>query len=84
METELSVLIQNTNLGGSERQQLPQLLNATEKLTHDRPTEPVDAVFFFGRSFFDAERRGLFQLAVDYINDGRAGYIVIPERKVRN
>lgn len=42
----------------------------------DRPTSPVDAALFFGRSWFDAEKWGLYQLMVDLYKSGTVQYIV--------
>lgn len=65
--------------GERERQKYVGLAKATTVLLSDRPQKPVDAVFFFGRSFFDAEKHGIFQVAADFINDGRGKYLFIPD-----
>jgi|SRR3989344_2111688 len=55
------------------------LKRVTEVLLNDRPPKPVDAVFFFGRSYFDAGKKDIFQVATDMIKEGRAKYIFIPD-----
>src|SRR3989344_4076216 len=52
---------------------------ATTVLLSDSPPGSVDAVFFHGRSFFDAGKRDIFQVAVDYISQGRAQYILLAD-----
>ncbi|QQG40414.1 MAG: hypothetical protein HYV37_02475 [Candidatus Levyibacteriota bacterium] len=44
---------------------------------NDRPTEPVDAALFFGRSWFDAEKTGVYQLMKDFYDQGMIKYIVL-------
>lgn len=54
-----------------------QFLEAQEKVLNDRPTEPVDAALFFGRSWFDAEKWGVYQLMKDLYGQGMIKYIVL-------
>lgn len=67
----------NRELLEAERRGLINLACATVKLLSDFPPKPVDAIFFHGRSYFDAGKRDLFQMAVDMINDGKSKYIVM-------
>ncbi len=64
------------------------LKKAYDLLCHDRPSEPVDILYFFGRSYFDAPKEGLYRLAVDLYQEGRVRKIIIPgtegERLGRN
>lgn len=50
---------------------------ATTRVLNDQPTNPVDAALFFGRSWFDAERGGIYQLAVDLHQSGLVKKIAI-------
>lgn len=52
---------------------------ATTLLLSDSPPGPIDAVFFFGRSFFDAEKQGIFTVAVDLIKQDKARYLVLAD-----
>ncbi len=52
---------------------------ATTVLLSDFPPGPVDAVFFHSRSFFDAEKQGIFILAADLIKQDKAKYLLIPD-----
>ena len=61
----------------AERLYYTQFLKAQEMVLSDRPTKPVDAAIFFGRSWFDAEKSGVYQLLVDFYRSGKAKYIVI-------
>lgn len=61
-----------------ETKRLFDLARATTMLLSDRPSEPVDAIFFFGRSYFDAGKNDLYRIAVDLIKDKKAQYILLP------
>lgn len=50
---------------------------ATTRVLNDQPTKLVDAALFFGRSWFDAERGGVYQLAVDLHQSGLVKKIAI-------
>jgi hypothetical protein len=63
---------------GKDREWSGELYEAALKLGSDRPSGPVDALFFFGRSYMDASRDGLFALAVDLYEKGMVGCIIIP------
>lgn len=56
----------------------PELFQATVVLLSDYPKRPVDALFFFGRSWFDAGKGDLFLLASDLYRAGMIKNIVIP------
>lgn len=68
---ELQALIER------ERAYNSQFLKAKTMVLSDRPTEPVDTAFFFGRSWHDAERWGVYQLATDLYQGGLVKKIVI-------
>lgn len=55
------------------------LIQARAILLNNYPTDPVDAVFFFGRSFFDAGKKDLFKVAAELIQNKEAGYIFIAD-----
>lgn len=57
----------------------PEIQDATKTLLRDAPPKPVDAIFFFGRSFFDAEKRGIFTDAADSVKSGQAKYIFLAD-----
>lgn len=61
-----------------EIKRLFDLAKATTMLLSDRPSEPVDAIFFFGRSYFDAGKHDLYKTAVDLIKDKKAQYVFLP------
>ena len=65
-------------LKDQSQEAVAEYIKATQSLLRDRPTNPVDAVFFFGRSWGDAKKEELFRLAVDYIKTDMARYIIIP------
>lgn len=54
-----------------------QFLMAQQMVLSDRPTHPVDAALFFGRSWFDAEKSGVYQLMVDLYSTGRVKNIAV-------
>lgn len=54
------------------------MIRAATILLNDCPSHPVDVVYFFGRSYFDAGKRDLFKVVVDFIKNGRAKVIIIP------
>lgn len=56
---------------------LADLRRARNMFLSDTPPEPIDAVFFFGRSFFDAGKQDLFKVATDLIDQQRAKHILI-------
>lgn len=45
----------------------------------NRPPRPVDAVLFFGRSWLDAGKQDIFRVAVEYINRGKAQYVLLAD-----
>lgn len=53
------------------------LEKVTDLVLKDRPTKPVDVAFFFGRSWFDAEKQGVYQLTVDLYKQGLIKKIAI-------
>lgn len=57
----------------------PELLDVTMTLLGDTPPRPVDAIFFFGRSYFDAEKKGISTLAADLVKQGRATDIFLAD-----
>ncbi len=62
-----------------ERKQLLGLATATTVLLSDAPSNPVDAVFFFGRSFFDAEKGGIFRVAATLVQQGNARQLFLAD-----
>lgn len=62
---------------GEEKNWLLAFNKATTMVLNDRPSKPVDAAFFFGRSWFDAERKGIYQLLVDMYQVGLVRNIAI-------
>ncbi len=61
----------------AERLYYDQFLEAQEMVLSDRPTESVDAALFFGRSWFDAEKWGVYQLMKDFYDHEVVKYIVL-------
>lgn len=53
------------------------LTKATTILLRDSPPGPVDAVFFFGRSYFDAGKQDIFTVAADFIKQNKAKYLLL-------
>lgn len=54
------------------------LEKAYNLLCNDKPNEPVDILYFFGRSFLDAPKTGFYQIAVDLYKQGMVRKIIIP------
>lgn len=54
------------------------LKKAYDLLCYDRLSKPVDILYFFGRSYFDAPKEGLYRLAVNLYQEGMAKKIIIP------
>ncbi len=50
----------------------------TDLLWKDRPKESVDVLYFFGRSFFDAHKGGLYKIAVELYKQKIVKKIIIP------
>lgn len=50
----------------------------TDMLWRDEPKEPVDILYFFGRSYFDASKKELYQMAVDLYKEKKIKKIIIP------
>ena len=51
---------------------------AYELLCNDRPAKSCDILYFFGRSYFDAPRRGFYDLAVSLYQQGMVKKIIVP------
>lgn len=51
---------------------------ATQLLWKDRPEQSVDILYFFGRSYFDAPKEGLYRLAVNLYQQGMVKKIIVP------
>lgn len=54
------------------------LKKAYDLLCHDRPSKPADILYFFGRSYFDAPKEGVYRLAVNLYQEGMVKKIIIP------
>lgn len=54
------------------------LEKAYNLLCKDKPTEPCDILYFFGRSYFDAPKHGFYQIGVDLYNQGVVKKIIVP------
>ena len=54
------------------------LQKAYDLFCNDKPVEPVDILYFFGRSFLDAPKQGLYQMAVDLYKQRMVRKIIIP------
>ncbi len=54
-----------------------ELEAVTNRLWNDKPTKPVDAVLFGGRSWHDAQKEVLYRLAKDLYKQGMAKYIAL-------
>lgn len=50
----------------------------TDLYWKDRPTEPVDILYFFGRSYLDASKEALYQMAVDLYKQKMVKKIIVP------
>ncbi len=61
----------------TEKLYYSQFLKAQKMVLNDRPTQPVDAALFFGHSWFDGEKWGVYQLMVDLYKTGMVKYIVL-------
>lgn len=82
IDSELREVLQNPqrtieSVNAKEREWWSACNKATEMVLSDRPTKPVDAALFFGRSWFDAERWGIYQLAVDFYKAGLVKNIAV-------
>lgn len=54
------------------------LAKAYNMLCRDKPEKPADILYFFGRSFFDAPKEGLYRLAVDLYKQKMVKKIIVP------
>lgn len=59
-------------IGGEK---LAEFREAFEMVLQDKPTEPVDAIFFHAMSYGDDDE--MFPLAASYLREGKAKYIVV-------
>lgn len=54
------------------------LEKAYNLLVNDKPTNPTDILYFFGRSYLDAPKHGLYQIAVDLYKQEMVRKIIVP------
>lgn len=64
---------------GAEIKKFIDLRKITDVLLKDRPPKPVDAIFLFGRSYFDAGKNDIFHEAANLIKEGKARHIFISD-----
>lgn len=56
---------------------LDELIRATDRVLTDRPIASVDAAFFIGRSWFDAEKWGVYGVCEEFYRSGRVRYVAL-------
>ena len=61
----------------AERLYYSQFRKAQWKVLNDRPPKPIDVALFFGRSWLDAEKTGVYQLMKDFYDQEMITGIVL-------